>query len=66
MTDMQLISLGLTLLAILASMYANRKSIEDTRDVLRAESKAEFAEMRRGFESLETKLLVHELEHHRK
>ncbi len=70
MTDMQLISLGLTLLAIFAAMYGNRKSVEDMRDVLRAESKAELAEMRaeirRGFESLETKLLVHELEHHRK
>ena len=70
MTDMQLISLGLTLLAIFAAMYGNRKSVEDMRDVLRAESKAELAELRaeirRGFESLETKLLVHELEHHRK
>jgi hypothetical protein len=81
MTDMQLVSLGLTLLAIFAAMYGNRKSVEDMRDVLRAESKAELgelraesktefaeirAEIRRGFESLETKLLVHELEHHRK
>ncbi len=92
MTDMQLISLGLTLLAIFAAMYGNRKSVEDMRDVLRAESKSELAgmraeskselaemraesksemaelraEMRRGFESLEMKLLVHELEHHRK
>jgi len=81
MTDMHLISLGLTLLAIFAAMYGNRKSVEDIRDVLRAESKAELAELRaesksefaeireeirRGFESLETKLLVYELEHHRK
>jgi hypothetical protein len=81
MNDMQLVSLGLTLLAIFAAMYGNRKSIEDMRDVLRAESKADIAELRaetradiadlraeirRGFENLETKLLVHELEHHRK
>jgi hypothetical protein len=99
MTDMQLISFGLPLLAIFAAMHGNRKSVEDMRDVLRAEWKSEIAEMRagsksemaelragsksemaelraemaemrtemrRGFESLEMKLLVHELEHHRK
>jgi hypothetical protein len=70
MNDMQLISPGLTLLAIFAAMYGNRTSVGDMGDVLRAESRADIAdlraEMRRGFESLETKLLVHELEHHRK
>jgi len=104
--DMQLVSLGLTLLAIFAAMVGNRKSVEDMRDVLRAESNADLAglraeskadlielrtqskadiaelraeftelradltelraEIRGGFASLETKLLVHELEHRRK
>ena len=77
MTDMQLVSLVLTLLAIFAAMIGNRKSTEDLRDVLRAEMKAESAtvraevaalqaEMKAGFERLETKLIVHELEHHHK
>jgi hypothetical protein len=43
MTDMQLVALAVTLLAIVAAMYANRKSLEDARDVLRAEFKAGFA-----------------------
>jgi hypothetical protein len=40
MTDLQLITLIVTLLAIFAAMYGNRKSVEDMRDVLRAEIKA--------------------------
>lgn len=45
MTDVQLLTITLTLLAILGSMLANRKSVEDLRDVLRAELKAEIAEV---------------------
>jgi len=51
-------------------MVGSRKSVEDMRDVLRAESKADLADLRaeyrRGSESFEAKLVVHELEHHRK
>jgi hypothetical protein len=37
MTDMQMLTLVITLLAIFGAMYGNRKSTEDMRDVLRAE-----------------------------
>lgn len=37
MTDMQLITLVVTLVAILGAMFSQRKSVEDMRDVLRAE-----------------------------
>jgi CII-binding regulator of phage lambda lysogenization HflD len=46
MTDVQLISIVLTLLAIFGSILYNRKGIEDMRDVLRAEIKASGAELR--------------------
>jgi hypothetical protein len=44
MTDVQLLTITLTLLAILGSVWANHKSVEDMRDVLRAELKAQAAE----------------------
>lgn len=44
MSDMQLLTLVITLLAIGGAMYGNRKSVEDMRDVLRAESKTQAAE----------------------
>lgn len=44
MTDVQLLTIGLTLLAIFGATFANRKSVEDMRDVLRAENKTQAAE----------------------
>jgi F0F1-type ATP synthase membrane subunit b/b' len=63
MNDMQLISLGLTLLAIFGAMYGNRKSLDDMRDVLRSESKADFTALRAEFAELraETKAGLAEL-----
>jgi hypothetical protein len=46
MTDMQMVTLVITLLAIFMAVFLNRKSIEDMRDVLRAEMKAQMAEFR--------------------
>lgn len=46
MTDVQLLSIVLTLLAIFGSILYNRKGIEDMRDVLRAEIKSASAEAR--------------------
>jgi hypothetical protein len=46
MTDMQLLTLVITLLAIFGAMYGNRKSTEDMRDVLRAEWKGGVGEIR--------------------
>lgn len=45
MSDVQLLTLTLTLLAILGSMIGNRKSVEDMRDVLRAEMKGQSSEL---------------------
>lgn len=46
MTDLQLLTAAITLLAIFGAMYSNRKSVEDMRDVLRAEFKAESVTLR--------------------
>jgi hypothetical protein len=56
MTDLQLMTLVITLLAIFAAMYGNRKSTEDMRDVLRAEWRAGIAELRADLQRIENKL----------
>lgn len=48
MTDIQLLTIVLTLLAIFAGIYLNRKSVEDMRDVLRAESKVQTTQIERS------------------
>jgi hypothetical protein len=69
MTDMQLMTLVVTLLAIFAAMYGTRKSTEDMRDVLRAEWKAGVSEMRAevrtgvGEIRAELKLIDNKLDH---
>jgi hypothetical protein len=59
-TDIQLLTIVLTLLAIYGATFWTRKGVEDMRDVLRAESKAQFvelrAEMKEGFLRVENKL----------
>jgi hypothetical protein len=49
MTDVQLVTIVLTLLAIFGSILYNRKGIEDMRDVLRAEIRAASAELKLDF-----------------
>ena len=44
MTDMQLLTLVVTLLAIFGAMIGTRKSTEDMRDVLRAEFRSAITE----------------------
>jgi len=46
MSDIQLLTIVITLLAIFAAMYGNRKSVEDMRNVLRAETKVQSTELR--------------------
>jgi len=46
MTDMQLLTLVITLLAIFGAMYSNRKGTEDMRDVLRAEFRSSVIEVK--------------------
>lgn len=60
MTDLQLLTIVLTLLGIFGATFWTRKGVEDMRDVLRAEMKAQIgelaAEMRLGFQRIENKL----------
>jgi len=51
MSDIQLLTIGLTLLAIFGATVANRKSVEDMRDVLRAENKAQASELTAAFKT---------------
>jgi CII-binding regulator of phage lambda lysogenization HflD len=46
MTDMPLLTLVITLLAIFGAMYNNRKGTEDMRDVLRAEFRSSVIEVK--------------------
>lgn len=56
MTDIQLLTIVITLFAIFGSMLANRKSVEDMRDVLRVEMKAQAAEWNGSLQRIENKL----------
>ena len=56
MTDLQMVTLVITLLAIFGAMYGNRKSTEDMRDVLRAEWKVGVAEIRADLKLIDNKL----------
>jgi hypothetical protein len=53
-TDIGLLTIVLTLLAIAGSTYANRKSLENMRDVLRAEMQASSASLRAEMASMRT------------
>jgi CII-binding regulator of phage lambda lysogenization HflD len=46
MTDMPLLTLVITLLAIFGAMYSNRKGTEDMHDVLRAEFRSSVIEVK--------------------
>lgn len=56
MTDIQLLTIVLTLLAIYGATFWTRKGVEDMRDVLRAEMRAQTAELRTDFQRVENKL----------
>jgi hypothetical protein len=64
MTDLQILTIVITLLAIAGSTYANRKAVEDIRDVLSAEMAAGLTKVSGDIKALEAKLTIHELEHH--
>jgi hypothetical protein len=46
MSDLQLLTIVITLLAIFLAAFFNRKSVEDMRDVLRAEMKTQMIEFK--------------------
>lgn len=65
MTDQQILTLAIAIVfACCAVIYTNSR-ITDTKETLRAELSLLRAEMKAGFENLQSILRVHELEHHR-
>lgn len=55
-TDTQLLTTGITLVGIFTAMMINNHRIDDIRDVLRAEMRAERAETNARFAALESKM----------
>jgi low affinity Fe/Cu permease len=55
-TDTQLLTTCITLLGIFTAMMINNRRIDDMRDVLRAEMRAERAETNVRFAALESKM----------
>jgi hypothetical protein len=55
-TDTQLLTTGITLLGIFTAMMINNHRIDDIRDVLRAEMRADSAEKNARFGALESKM----------
>jgi hypothetical protein len=62
MTDIQLLTIVITLLAIFGAMYGTRKSTEDMRDVLRAEFRAGVSEVKTDL-SLVLQRIENKLDH---
>jgi hypothetical protein len=76
MTDAQLLTLAIAIVVPLSLLLYSNSRITDTKDTLRAEigetkqtlraeMAAGFARIERAIERLETKIVVHELEHHK-
>jgi|HubBroStandDraft_4_1064222.scaffolds.fasta_scaffold1593575_1 hypothetical protein len=76
MTDAQLLTLAISIVLPLSMLlYSNsritdtketlRAEIGETRPTLRAEMAAGFARIENAISRLETKLVIHELEHHK-
>jgi hypothetical protein len=76
MTDAQLLTLAIAIIVPLSLLlYSNsritdtketlRAEIGETKQTLRAEMAAGFDRIERAIERLETKLAIHEIEHHK-
>jgi hypothetical protein len=73
MTDQQLLTIAIAIIFPLSMLLYSNSRITEAKETLRAEMGtlradmgAGFARMDASFERLEAKLLIHELEHHRK
>lgn len=77
MTDQQLLTLALAIIVPLSMLIYSNSRITEAKETLRAEMQTLRTETNAGFErmtslleskfkALETKLEIHELEHHRK
>jgi hypothetical protein len=66
MTDAQLITLEVAIVLPLSMLIYSNSRITEAKETLRAEMQMGFESIRHAIENLEAKLVVHELEHHRK
>jgi hypothetical protein len=66
MTDAQLLTLAVAIVLPLSMLIYSNSRITEAKETLRAEMQMGFESIRHAFENLEGKLVVHELEHHRK
>lgn len=73
MTEVQMMTLALAVIIPLSMLIYSNSRITEAKETLRAEIRAETAELKgeirgimTGIERLEAKLNVHEMEHHRR
>ena len=65
MTDAQAVTLALAVIIPLSLLIYSNSRITEAKETLRAELWAGFARMSSDIKSLEAKLAIHEMEHHR-
>jgi hypothetical protein len=65
MTDAQMITPALTVIIPLSMPIYRNSRITEAKETLRTEMALLRMEIKAGFERLEAKLTIHELEHHR-
>ena len=65
MTDAQVLTLAIAFIVPLSLLIYSNSRITEAKETLRAEMQAMRSEMRAGFERIESKLAIHEIEHHR-
>jgi len=66
MTDAQMMTLALAVIIPLSMLIYSNGRITEAKETLRAEMALLRLEIKSGFERLEAKLTIHELEHHHK
>jgi hypothetical protein len=65
MTDSQMMTLALAVIIPLSMLVYSNSRITEAKETLRAEMAGSRMEIKAGFDRLEARLTVHELEHHR-
>lgn len=65
MTDAQLLTLALAFIVPVSMLIYSNSRITEAKETVRADIAALRQEMLRGFERIEAKITVHELEHHK-
>lgn len=65
MTDLQILTIAIAIVFPACAVIYSNSRVTDAKETLRAEIQTLRAETKAGFENLEAKLKVHELEHHK-